>query len=160
MVLDLGLMVYRSIIFDVNICVLSSCSSSSSSLVLLTRTLCSGRLVLTNLIKNLTKEDVNDRNNIHQLRDGDKIVNNKQDMCELVNTFFINQQRKILSSILTSASVVLSQRNILSSDNDQFKIPCITTDQIKKLLQSMPCHKATGLDGIGARVLTLAASSR
>ena len=28
---------------------------------------------------------------------------------------------------------------------------------MKELLLSMPCHKATGLDGIGARVLKVAA---
>jgi hypothetical protein len=43
--------------------------------------------ILWNLIKNLTKEDANDHNNIRQLRDGDKILNDKQDMSVLLNTF-------------------------------------------------------------------------
>ncbi len=115
--------------------------------------------ILWNLIKNLTKEDANDHNNIRQLRDGDKILDDKQDMSELLNTFFVTQPRKILSTILTSASVVSPQCNALSSAGVQFQIPDITTDQIKKLLQCMPCHKATGLDGIGARVLKVAAPS-
>ena len=59
--------------------------------------------------------------------------------------------------ILTSASVVSPQCNALSRASVQFHI--IATDQIKKLLQCMPCHKATGLDGIGARVLKVAAPS-
>ncbi len=83
----------------------------------------------------------------------------KQDRSELLNTFFVTQPWKILSTILTSASVVSPQCNALSSVSVQFQIPAITTDQIKKLLQCMPCHKATGLDGIGARVLKVAAPS-
>ena len=43
--------------------------------------------ILRNLIKNLTKEDANDHNNIRQLRDGDKILNDNQDVSVLLNTF-------------------------------------------------------------------------
>ena len=38
-------------------------------------------------------------------------------------------------------------------------LPNITSDNIQNLLQSMPSHKPTGLDAIGARVLKVAAPS-
>lgn len=114
--------------------------------------------MLQNLIKNLTRKDEKD-NHIRQLKDGEKILSDKQDMSELLNTFFVTQPRKILSSILTSASAALPQSNALFNDGVEFQVPNITTDQIKELLLSIPCHKATGLNGIGARVLKVAAPS-
>ena len=114
--------------------------------------------MLWNLIKNLTRKDAKD-NHIRQLKDGEKILSDKQDMSELLNTFFVTQPRKILSSILTSASAALPQSNALVNDGVEFQVPNITTDQIKELLLSIPCHKATRLDGISARVLKVAAPS-
>ena len=114
--------------------------------------------MLWNLIKNLMRNEAKD-NHIRQLKDGEKILSDKQVMSELLNTFFVTQPRKILSSILTSASGVLPQSNALFNNGVEFQVPNITTDQIKELLLFIPCHKATGLDGIGARVLKVAATS-
>ena len=68
--------------------------------------------MLWNLIKNLTRKDAKD-NHICQLKDGEKILSEKQDMSELLNTFFVTQPHKILSSILTSASTALPQMHCL-----------------------------------------------
>ena len=51
--------------------------------------------MLWNLIKNLTRKDAKD-NHIRQLKDGEKILSDKQDMSELLNTFFVTQSCKIL----------------------------------------------------------------
>ena len=58
-------------------------------------------------------------------------------MSELLNTFFVTQPRKILSSILTSASAALPQSNALFNDGVEFQVPNITTNQIKELLLSI-----------------------
>ena len=54
---------------------------------------------LWNLIKNLTKSDVNDHTNIHQLQEGYKVYTNEQEISELLNTFFVTQPQKLLCSI-------------------------------------------------------------
>ena len=100
--------------------------------------------ILWNLIKNLTKEDANDHNNIRQLRDGDKILNDEQDMSELLNTFFVTQPQKILSTILTSASVVSPQCNALSSAKVQFQIPAIKLTRSRSYCSV--CHVTKPLD--------------
>ena len=84
--------------------------------------------MLWNLIKNSTRKNAKDKN-FRQLEDGDKILNDKQEMSELFNTYFVTGPRKILSTILTSASTILPQCNILSNVVLQFQIPTITADQ-------------------------------
>ena len=116
---------------------------------------------LWNLINNLTKSDVNDQTNIHQLKEGNKLYTDKQEISELLNTFFVTQPQKLLYSILTDIAGISSQVTLYSNLNQkiQFQIPYITADKIQKLLQSMPSCKATGMDGIGVRVLKVAAPS-
>ena len=116
---------------------------------------------LWNLINNVTKSDVNDHTNIHQLKEGNKVYTDEQEISELLNTFFVTQPQKLLYSILTGITGVSSQVTSYSNLNPkiQFQIPYITADKIQKLLQSMPSCKATGLDGIGVRVYKVAAPS-
>ena len=64
---------------------------------------------LWNLIKNLTREDANDHANIRQLREVDVLFTYKQCISELLNTFFVTQPQKLLSSILTGIADVLPQ---------------------------------------------------
>ena len=116
---------------------------------------------LWNLINNLTKSDVNDHTNIHQLKEDNKVYTDKQEITELLNTFFVIQPQELVYSILTDITGVSPQVASYSNLNPkiQFQIPYITADKIQKLLQSMPSCKATGLDGIAVRVFKVEAPS-
>ena len=86
---------------------------------------------------------------MHQLKEGNKVNTDEQEISDLLNTFFVTQPQKLLCSMLTDITGVSPQVILYSNPNPKipFQIPYITSDKIQKLLQSMPSRKATGLDG-------------
>ena len=102
---------------------------------------------LWGLVTNLTRQDVNNHASIRQLKDGDQVITSTLDIAERLNFWFVKQP------------VSLQRIKDLRKDDSQaqFPIPYITPEDIDRLLQSMPSHKATGSDGLSAQILKIAA---
>ena len=104
--------------------------------------------------------DVNKHTTINQLIEGDKVVTDKTEIDELVNSFFVNQPSNLLGiqsvNLLSSGSLqrIKDLREI--SNASSLTIPHITQQEILSSLQNMLGHKTTGIDGLGAKILKAA----
>ncbi|KAL9978815.1 hypothetical protein ACROYT_G016381 [Oculina patagonica] len=111
---------------------------------------------LWNLIKCLSKDDEEKQIGIKNLTENDEIISDKNSIAEILNNFFIDQPKK-LTTTLDGESLSDSLSSIKRGSACEFDIPPITQKETAELLLSIPAHKATGDDGISAKLLKIAA---
>ena len=75
-------------------------------------------------------------------------------MAELLNTFFIDYPKNLIS---TQSTHVTQSPSAVNQVEHAFAIPRITKKRVSELLLSIPSHKATGDDGISVKILKIAA---
>ena len=99
-------------------------------------------------------------NQIKRLKEGDGFLTEKLDVANEMNNFFVNQPKDLLHEhdlgrVPDPESI---DPNSLSRES-ALNIPYITNKEVAELLVSIPPHKATGDDGISAKLLRIAANS-
>ena len=117
---------------------------------------------LWSLIKNLTKQDVNNHAPIRQLKEEAKFITDPLGIAECLNLWFVKQSIELLRYLPSHSSSRAPLEHIKdftadSVNKPQFTISHITPKNIEELLKLMPSHKAAGSDGIVARILKIAA---
>ena len=75
-------------------------------------------------------------------------------MAELLNTFFIDDPKNLIS---TQSTHVTQSPSAVNQVEHAFAIPRITKKRVSELVLSIPSHKATGDDGISVMILKIAA---
>ena len=89
------------------------------------------------------------------------MITSTLDIAERLNFWFVKQPVELLRNLPLNkvAHVSLQRIKDLRKDDSQaqFTIPYITPEDIERLLQTMPSHKATGSDGLSAQILKIAA---
>ena len=85
----------------------------------------------------------------------------KSDTAETLNCFFVDQQKNLISQIGlnndSSTGARASPPAPLSKVSGTFTIPQISKDKVVNLLLFIPVYKATGNDGVSAKLLRIAA---
>ena len=109
---------------------------------------------LWNLIRNLTRQDVNNHAPIRQLKEEAKLITDPLDIAECLNLWFVKQPLKLLRNKPPNSSSRVPLKHIKdltakSVKKPQFIIPHITPKKIEELLKLVPSHKAAGSDGLG-----------
>ena len=112
---------------------------------------------LWNLIKCLSNDDKGAESGIKEIVENETNITDKQTIAEILNSFFVDQPKNLVAALglssLTVPSTVTSARQNISA----FDLPNITQKRVVELLLSIPTHKATGGDGISAKILRIAA---
>ncbi len=93
------------------------------------------------------------------IKEGDKIITEPSDICEHFNSFFTSIVKKYLPQQTKSPDLTKLQNFITSrlDKNTTFVIPQIAVVDVEKGLKALDIHKATGLDGLSAKILKLSA---
>lgn len=112
---------------------------------------------LWNLIKCLSKDDDRHESGVERLIEDDVVITDKKDIAETLNSFFVNQQNKLMSALGLNAKPMSRCDFYITPGAGEFSIPHITKQKVANLLLSIPVHKATGDDGISAKLLRIAA---
>ncbi|CAB4015701.1 Hypothetical predicted protein, partial [Paramuricea clavata] len=89
-----------------------------------------------------------------RLNDGDKLVSDKYQIVEMFNSYFIELPKSIFTELINITGDYISPEKRVHS---QLEIPHITPEQVNDFLDQIPVNKATGPDGVGIRLLKLAA---
>ena len=113
---------------------------------------------LWGLIRNLTRQDVNKHRDIRQLKNGENIVTDKRSGAELFNLYFVNQHFNLLNNLSSNMQLIISFGKIKdqrTNKNCVFTIPYITPQNV--IVRNMSSNKATGLDGVGVKIMKVAA---
>ena len=115
---------------------------------------------LWNLIKCLSSND-GPEHELQQLADDSEIITNKGDFAETLNCFFVDQQKNLTSQIGHNNDSSTGARppplSPLSQVSGTLNIPQISKGKVVNLLLSIPVYKATGNDGVSAKLLRIAA---
>ena len=115
---------------------------------------------LWNLIKCLSGND-GPEHKLQQLAEESEIIANKDDIAEILNCFFVDQQKHLTSQFGLNNDSSTGARPppppSLSQVSGTFNIPQISRDKVVNLLLSIPVYKATGNDGVSAKLLRSAA---
>ena len=115
---------------------------------------------LWNLIKCLSGND-GPEHELQQLAEESEIITNKGDIAETLNCFFVDQQKNLTSQIGFNNDSSTGTRPPppppLSQVSGTFNIPQISRDKVVNLLLSIPVYRATGNDGVSAKLLRIAA---
>ena len=97
---------------------------------------------------------------MQQLAEESEIITNKEDIAQTLNCFFVDQQKNLTSQIGlnndSSTGARLPPPPPLSQVSGTFNIQQISRDKVVNLL-SIPVYKATGNDGVSAKLLRIAA---
>ena len=70
-------------------------------------------------------------------------------MAKLLYTFFIDYSKNFIS---IQSTYVAQRPNAINQVEHAFAIPSITMKRVSEPLLSIPSHKATGDDGISAKI--------
>ena len=114
------------------------------------------------LIRNLTRQDVNKHGDIRRLKDLENIVTDKRSVAELFNLYFANQPFNLLNNLSSNMQSIISFGKIKdqrTNKNCVFTISYITPQNVIEVIRNMSPNKATGLDGVGVKILKVAASA-
>ncbi|PFX17087.1 putative RNA-directed DNA polymerase from transposon BS [Stylophora pistillata] len=112
---------------------------------------------LWNLIKCLSKDDEGAENSIKELVENKINISDKQSIAEILNSFFVDQPKKLVAALGLGSQTDPPTMTSISQGNSAFDLPRITQKRVVELLSSIPTHKATGDDGISAKILRIAA---
>ena len=112
---------------------------------------------LWNLIKCLSKDDKGAENGIKELVENEINISDKQSIAEILNSFSVDQPKKLVAALGLGSLTDPPTMTSISQGNSAFDLPRITQKRVVELLLSIPTHKATGDDGISAKILRIAA---
>ena len=115
---------------------------------------------LCNLIKCLSNDDKEGERGIKELVENETNISDKQSIAEILNSFFfffVDQPKKLVAALGLSSLTNNSTTTNIRQGIDAFDLPKITQKRFLELLSSIPTHKATGDDGISAKILRIAA---
>ena len=108
-------------------------------------------------LKCLSNDDESAESGINSLVENEENISDKQSIAEILNSFFVDQPKNLVAaqeiSSLTEPSPITTRRQGIGS----FDLPRITQKRVVDLLLSVPTHKATGDDGIGAKIVRITA---
>ena len=87
---------------------------------------------------------------LQQLAEESEIIANKGDIAEILNCFFVDQQKHLTSQFGLNSDSSTEARSpplpSLSQVSGTFNIPQIPKDKVVNLLLSIPVYKTTGND--------------
>ena len=90
----------------------------------------------------------------------DKIITNSHEIASQLNEYFATISKRLNNTESTSISDDILNINHFVRDkvpvNVEFQISHITTSQVSEFINKLDPSKATGLDGVGPRILKLA----
>ena len=112
---------------------------------------------LWSLIKGLTNDDAGKNESAQFLSENGLTIKDKEAIAKTFNRFFTDLQKNFAS---TSASVGTAQTCNLDPSppvHASLSIPPMSKLRVIELLLSIPTHKATGDDGISAKIMKIAA---
>ena len=92
---------------------------------------------------------------ITNLRENAERICDQKTIAEILNNFFVEQPQN-LTADLENATLLQSLPTI-GQNSSEFEIPSISQKDVAEILLSIPSHKATGNDGISAKLLKIAA---
>ena len=94
------------------------------------------------------------RSSVEKLIDSANVITYKTSMAELLNSFFIDYPKNLIS---TQRTHVAQSPSAVNQVEHTFAIPSITNKRVSELLLSIPSHKATDDGGISVNILKIAA---
>ena len=112
---------------------------------------------LWNLIKCLSNDDKEAESGIKELVENETNISDKQSIAEILNSSFVDQPKKLVAALGLSSLTKTSTTTNIKQGIGAFDLPRITQKRVVVLLLSIPTHKATGDDGISAKILRIAA---
>ena len=102
----------------------------------------------------MSRDDDESRYSVEKLIDSANVITDKISMAELLNTFFIDYLKNLIS---TQSTHVAQSPSAINQVEHAFAIPSITNKRVSELLLSIPSHKATDDGGISVKILKIAA---
>ena len=108
---------------------------------------------LWNLIKCLSKDGGENKSGISQVVEDEVVITDSTSIAEIFNRYFIDIPMKYLAS----PGEYQGLTDVSSEMRINFVISPVTENDVLELLTSVPSHKATGDDGIGIKILKIAA---
>ena len=114
---------------------------------------------LWKLIKGLTNGSDSSCDSIKRLKSEDGFLTDKKDIADKLNSFFVNQPKDLLDAQNIGEDVTPSSNHEIIQSKNGLKIPYITNKRVAEIILSIPAHKATGDDGISAKLLRITASA-
>ena len=76
-------------------------------------------------------------------------------LAEILNNFFVEQPQNLITDL--ENVTLLDSLPTIGQNGSEFEIPFISQKDVAEILLSIPSHKATGNDGISAKLLKIAA---
>ena len=96
-----------------------------------------------------------ENHHIQRLVEGNETIVEKESIAELFNGYFVGLAKQLYTTAIPSPDSVPETDPSPTLQSD-FNIPHMTAKQVAELLLSIPTHKATGHDGISARLSKIA----
>ena len=97
----------------------------------------------------MSRDDDESRSSIEKLIDSGYVITDKTSMAKLLYTFCIDYSNNLIS---IQSTHVAQRPSAMNQVENAFAIPSITVKRVSELLFSIPSHKATGDDGISAKI--------
>ena len=97
----------------------------------------------------MSRDDDESRSSIEKLVDSGYVITDKTSMAKLLYTFFIDYSKNLIS---IQSTYVAQRPNAMNQVEHALAIPSLTMKRVSELLLSIPSHKATGDDGISAKI--------
>ena len=97
----------------------------------------------------MSRDDDESRSSIEKLIDSGYVITDKTSMAKLLYTFCIDYSNNFIS---IQSTYVAQRPSAMNQVEHAFAIPSITVKRVSELLFSIPSHKATGDDGISAKI--------
>ena len=112
-------------------------------------------------IRSVKNKDAGSLNRLpDELNIDDRIITNSHEIASQLNEYFTAISKRLNNTESTSISDDILNINYFVRDkvrvNVEFQIPHITTSQVSEFINKLDPSKATGLDGVGPRILKLA----
>ena len=112
---------------------------------------------LWSLIKDLSKDTKNNDDSVPIADENNNLIKDDHSIAERFNRFFVDVYKRLIKSTPVLHYDALPGPPDKSNSQIENLIPQITPSEVNDYLLSIPTHKATGIDGLGARVLRIAA---
>ena len=95
---------------------------------------------------------------MHSINVNGSVITIKTEMAELFNNYFIDQPCRLFQSVISSGRATINGV-LRNQPATPFSLSPITSQEVEDLLNSIPTNKATGADGVSARIVRIAASA-